>query len=89
MGLGPRSYGSVILHRGNPSDSPPHQPSGGEYPYSANFATDSVEQMARVPLMYALRSAGILTDPGEMDAEVSECWQYAYSALGDLRAAWQ
>lgn len=89
IGVGPRAYGSVILHRGNPSDSAPHQPSGGEYPYSVNFATDSVEQMIRVPVMYALRSAGILTDPGETDALASEYWQYAYSELGDLRAAWQ
>lgn len=89
IGVGPRGYGSVILHRGNPSDSAPHQPSGGEYPYSVNFATDSVEQMIRVPVMYALRSAGVLIDPGETDALASEYWQYAYSQFGDLRAQWQ
>jgi hypothetical protein len=89
IGLGPRAYGSVILHRGSPPDSLPQQPSGGEFRYYVNFATDSVEQMARVPLMYALRSAGILTDAGETDGEVSTYWQYAYLHLGDLRAAWQ
>jgi hypothetical protein len=89
LGLGPRANGSIILHRGNPSNAEPHQPAGGEYRYYVDFATDSVEQMTRRPLMYALRSAGILTDPGEMDDKVSAYWQYAYSQLADLRVPWQ
>lgn len=89
LGLGPRGSGSIILHRGNPSDAEPHQPAGGEYRFEVDFANDGVEQMARHPLMYALRAAGILTDPGDLDSDVLKHWQYAYKRLGDLRGAWQ
>ena len=89
LGIGPRGSGAVHLHRGNPPDVEAHQPSGGQYQYHVNFATDSVEQMARRPIMYALRSAGILSEPDEVDKDVSAYWEYAYSRLGSARQLWQ
>jgi len=89
LGLGPRASGSIVLHRGHPSDAEPHQPAGGNHPFYVNFATDTVELMARRPLMYALRQAGVLMDPDDSDAEVAKQWNFAYHALGDSRSAWQ
>jgi hypothetical protein len=92
LSLGPRASGAIICHRGNPPDvERPHQPAGGEYEYDVNFATDTVEEMARRPLMFALRAAGVLIDPGELDSKVTEHWRQAYSGLikDDLRLGWQ
>ena len=91
LGLGPRATGSIIYHGVATKAGEPLELRTGDFRYDVNFSTDSVADMARRPLMFALRAAGTLTDPGYIDPLVSERWRYSYSAKikDDLRLRWQ
>ena len=57
LGLGPRASGSVVYHGGWSGLGGDRDTRSGTFKYDVNFAADTVEQMARRPLMFAMRVA--------------------------------
>lgn len=91
LGLGPRARGTLVCHR--PAADPGSMPAAGdgEFPFEVNFSMDSVVAVATRPLVYALRTAGTLTDPEDIEAKVAEYWRYAHSGIigDDLNSHWR
>ncbi|HET9392191.1 MAG TPA: ATP-binding protein [Candidatus Rubrimentiphilum sp.] len=86
LGLGPRARCSLICHRTVGGLGAERLAGDGEFPFNVDFSSDTVVRMARRPLMYALRTAGKVTDPEDVEPKITKHWQYV--AGGDLRTNW-
>lgn len=91
LGLGPRARGSLICHRPTAEHGATPLAGDGEFAFEVNFSMDSVVDMARRPLMYALRTAGTLTDPEDITPKIADYWRYAHSGIvgDDLSSHWR
>lgn len=79
LGLGPRARGTLVCHRRSAPQLAHAIAGDGDFKLNIDFSTDSVLDMIRKPMMYALRTAGTLTDPSDIDTEVANFWSQEYS----------